>query len=119
VETAREKAAALIRDRIAALGPTVPVLLTGDFNCAAGASRAYEILTRDAGLTDTWTMTAKRMNEGLNTFHNYEPPLRDGVRIDWILARGVTTVDNVGIDDFHQGIQFPSDHFPVVADVRF
>jgi endonuclease/exonuclease/phosphatase family metal-dependent hydrolase len=119
VETAREKAAGLIRDRIAALDPTVPLLLTGDFNCAAGASRAYEILTRDAGLTDTWTMTSTRVNDGLNTFHNYEPPLRDGVRIDWILARGVPTVENVGIVDFHQGDQFPSDHFPVVADVRF
>lgn len=119
VETAREKAAGLIRDRIAALDPTVPLLLTGDFNCAAGASRAYEILTRDAGLTDTWTMTSTRVHDGLNTFHNYEPPLRDGVRIDWILARGVPTVENVGIVDFHQGDQFPSDHFPVVADVRF
>lgn len=119
VETAREKSAVLIGQRIAALDPAVPLLLTGDFNCAAGASRAYEILTGEARLADTWTMAATRQNERLNTFHNYESPLRDGVRIDWILGRGVTSVESAAVVDFQRGNQLPSDHFPVMADVRF
>ena len=87
-EPARQKAAALLRDRLAPLDPAVPVILTGDFNCAAGASRAYDVLTREAGLTDTWVAAKSRAGGDLNSFHNYEPPLHEGVRIDWILARG-------------------------------
>lgn len=119
VETARQKAAALIRDRLAQLDPAVPVLLTGDFNCAAGASRAHAILTQEAGLADTWTAANERVNPTFNSFHNYEPPLLDGIRIDWILAHGLKTVARAEIVTFHQADQYPSDHFPVIADVRF
>lgn len=118
-ESARQKAAALIRDRLAALDPALPVVLTGDFNCAAGTSRAWEILTRDAGLSDTWLAAAERANAGLNTFHNYEPPRHEGVRIDWILARRAAAVDRAAIVTYAERDQTPSDHFPVTALVRF
>ncbi|HWA84857.1 MAG TPA: endonuclease/exonuclease/phosphatase family protein [Opitutus sp.] len=118
-EPARQKAAALLRERLAPLDPAVPVILAGDFNCAAGASRAYEVLTHDAGLTDAWLAAATRVNAGLNTFHNYEPPLHDGVRIDWILARRPAAVDRAEIVTWSEHGQLPSDHFPVTAIVRF
>lgn len=119
VEEARQKSAALIRDRLARVDPAVPLVLMGDFNCVAGASRAHEILTRDAGLTDTWDAAPKRANADLNTFNAFEPPKRAGERIDWILARRPAAVAAAGIVDYHGLPQFPSDHFPVTATVTF
>lgn len=119
VEEARQKAAALLRDRIAKVDPRVPLLLVGDFNCLASNSRAHEILTKEAGLTDTWDAAPERANAGLNTFNNFEPPKRDGERIDWILARRPAAVEAAGIVSYEGLAQFPSDHFPVTATVRF
>ena len=119
VELARQKAATLLRDRLAALEPTVPLVLVGDFNCPAGNNAAFDTLTRDTGLVDTWTAAKKRRNESLNTFHGYEPPLHDGVRIDWVLARDSAVVEEAAIVDYRKGSQYPSDHFPVTATVRF
>jgi endonuclease/exonuclease/phosphatase family metal-dependent hydrolase len=119
VETARQRSAELIRDRIAQVDPAVPVLLLGDFNCVAGASRAHEILTGEAGLTDTWDAAPRRGNAGLNTFNAFAAPKHDGERIDWILARRPAGVDAAAIVDYAGLPRFPSDHFPVTATVRF
>lgn len=119
VEVARQKSAALIRDRLAKVDPSVPLVLVGDFNCAAGRSPAHDILTRETGLTDTWNAAPQRTNEGLNTFNNFKAPVRAGERIDWILARSPAAVEAAGIVDYEGLAQFPSDHFPVTATVRF
>lgn len=118
-EPARRKGAALIRARLAQTDPELPLLLTGDFNCAAGASAAYTELTAGAGLADTWTLAKERANDGLNTFNGFAPPKREGVRIDWILARGAAEVPAAAIPDSAEDGRTPSDHFPVTATVRF
>lgn len=119
VETARQKSAGLIRDRLAKVDLALPLVLVGDFNCLAGASRAHEILTREAGLTDTWDAAPARTNADLNTYNAFQSPKRAGERIDWILARRPVAVDAAGIVDYEGLVQFPSDHFPVTATVRF
>lgn len=118
-EDARQKSAALIRDRLAQLDPAVPLLLVGDFNCVAGRSRAHEILTQEAGLTDTWTIAAKRQNEDLNSFNGFQPARHEGERIDWILARRVVAVEQAAVVSYDESAPRPSDHFPVTATVRF
>ena len=118
VEMARQKAAALIRERLAAADRAIPLILVGDFNCAAGNSRAYEILTGEAGLSDTWAMAASRVNEGLNTFNGFQPTRKEGVRIDWILLRGKAGVSRAEIVTYSENGQNPSDHFPVVVDLK-
>lgn len=119
VEAAREKAAALLAERLARVDPQVPLLLVGDFNCLAAASTPYAILTGKAGLTDAWLAAARRTNDGLNTFHGYQPPKRAGERIDWILARHPSAVSEAAILDYAENGQTPSDHFPVIATVKF
>jgi endonuclease/exonuclease/phosphatase family metal-dependent hydrolase len=119
VEVARQKSAVLLRQRMGAVDPKLPLLLVGDFNCTAGQSAAYEILTNEAGLIDTWRAARTKENATLNTFHNYEPAREQGFRIDWILARPPVEVSHAEIVTDHEGSQYPSDHFPVVADVRF
>lgn len=119
IEAARTKSAALIAERLARVDHAVPLLLVGDFNCLAGACEPYTVLTTQAKLTDAWLAAAHRTNEGLNTFHGYEPPKRDGERIDWILARAPAAVSDAAILDYAENRQTPSDHFPVTATIRF
>lgn len=119
VEAARQKAAALLRTRLAAVAAEVPLVLVGDFNCLAGRSAAYTELTERAGLTDAFLAAVRRTNDGLNTFHGYEPPRRDGERIDWILAHRPAAVPEAAILDYAEDGRTPSDHFPVTATLRF
>jgi endonuclease/exonuclease/phosphatase family metal-dependent hydrolase len=115
LQPAREKGAALIRQRIEALKTRLPVLLVGDFNAQAGANKAYEILVNEGGLQDAWLQAAERRNEDINSFHNFGGPKQGGIRIDWILGRGVAQVRASEIVTFAEKGQYPSDHFPVVA----
>lgn len=119
VQIARQKSAALIRDRLAAIPSDLPFVLVGDFNAIAGASPSHQILTIEAGLTDTWDAAPTRRNADLNTFNDFAPPRREGRRIDWILARRPAAVTAAGIVDFADSASFPSDHFPVTATVRY
>lgn len=119
VEVARQKSAALIVRRLAELDPTVPLVLAGDFNSTAGSSRAYEILTHDGGLADTWNLAAHRHNEDLDSFNDFKPGKHAGERIDWILVRPPASVAAAAVVDYDGLPTFPSDHFPVTATVRF
>lgn len=116
VQRAREESAKLIQRRIAALETRLPVLLIGDFNADATANKAYDLLTANGFLADTWLAARERKGEGLGTFNNFQPgPPKDHDRIDWILARGGVAVARAEIVTFSRAGQYPSDHFPVVT----
>jgi endonuclease/exonuclease/phosphatase family metal-dependent hydrolase len=115
VQLAREKSAELIRQRIGVLPSGAPLFLVGDFNSVARENRAYEILTQEAGLTDTWYAARERRNEDANSFTGFGPLRREGRRIDWILARGAMDVRATEAVTFQQGGRWPSDHLPVMA----
>lgn len=119
VQTAREQSAALVRQRMQDLKTTLPILLVGDFNAAAGRNKAYAMLTGDGFLQDTWSMAKERQGEGLATFNGFEDIPKTGIRIDWILCRGNVVVDREEIVTFSRDGKFPSDHCPVVARLRF
>lgn len=115
IQPAREKAAKLINERITKVDPALPLLLVGDFNAYARDNRAYDILAKDGGLTDTWYAAKERRNEDANSFTGFGPLKREGRRIDWILSRGAMDVRATEIVTFKQGDQWPSDHFPIIA----
>lgn len=111
-EDARTRGAQLLSDRIAAGPKDLPVIVTGDFNTTADKP-AYAVLTRT--LADAWL--ARPDHQGPDfTFHGFTG--KGDRRIDWILTRGVT-VERVAAIDTHRGEVYPSDHYPVVARVRF
>ncbi len=114
IQLAREKSAALVRERVEALGTNSPVLLTGDFN-APYPNRAHQILVRDGFFTDTWDSAKERIGEGLGTFNGFQEVPRNNTRIDWILTRGKVRVDKIQIVTFNKEGRFPSDHCPLVA----
>jgi endonuclease/exonuclease/phosphatase family metal-dependent hydrolase len=109
---AREKGAALILKRIATLAPDEPFVLTGDFNTTPD-SKVHAMLTQH--LQDV-SLVAPRRSGPEKTFHDFTGnPDR---RIDWILVRGFN-VEDVHTVTRHEGKLYPSDHFPVVADLVF
>lgn len=110
---ARERAGALIAERVGALARSLPVVVTGDFNVAAHGNPVYDTLL-DAGLVDTWDAAAER-GKAYGTFHGYRPPVPDGPRIDWILVTPGVTVHRASINTFAVDGRFPSDHLPVQA----
>lgn len=110
-EAAREKAAALLADRIPGIAGDLPVVVTGDFNTVPD-SPTYRRMTRD--LRDAWTAAARRTGPEA-TFHGFTgTPDR---RIDWVLARGLVAKRAETIAT-RRGNVFPSDHYPVLVTFR-
>ncbi|GAA3501675.1 endonuclease/exonuclease/phosphatase family protein [Streptomyces prasinosporus] len=112
---ARERAAALVADRVGGLARSAPVVVTGDFNVPAHGDPVYDTLL-GAGLVDTWDAADER-GEPYGTFHGYRPPVPGGARIDWILATSGTAVHRARVNTFAVAGQFPSDHLPVQASL--
>ena len=108
---ARMRGAAAIAGRVAALPADAPLILMGDFNTAPDSS-VYAFLTQS--LTDARSASDVKGPEA--TFHAFTGKA-DG-RIDWILARGFRPV-RFHTDDTNSEGRYPSDHFPVIADLDF
>ncbi|MFT3897171.1 MAG: endonuclease/exonuclease/phosphatase family protein [Thermomonas sp.] len=109
-DTARLKCAQLIVRRIRALPPDEPVVLTGDFNTTPD-SGTHAALT--ALLADAWLATDAHDGPDA-TFHGFSGT--PDHRIDWILVRGFT-VRRIATVTTHDGVVYPSDHFPLVAEL--
>jgi endonuclease/exonuclease/phosphatase family metal-dependent hydrolase len=118
IQLAREKAAQLLRERVSKLNPDLPIIVLGDFNARAGANKAYDILIEDGFLKDLWTTTKEKRGEMVNTFHDFHGPKKGEARIDWILGHKAEANWMEISTCSHDG-QYPSDHFPVVAEVQF
>ncbi|HAB15784.1 MAG TPA: endonuclease/exonuclease/phosphatase family protein [Verrucomicrobiota bacterium] len=116
IQTAREKAAALILERIhSKTEAKLPLLLVGDFNAVARENPVYDQLVTTEGLQDTWFLAETRRNEAVNSFNDFGTKREESKRIDWILARGALQVRAAEVITFAQNNQWPSDHFPVMA----
>jgi endonuclease/exonuclease/phosphatase family metal-dependent hydrolase len=99
-----------ILQRIGKLPSDARVVLTGDFNCGPDTP-VHARLT--GTLHDAW-MTAATRSGPEKTFHNFTG--NPDQRIDWILSRGFKATD-VRTVTTHEGARYPSDHFPVVAEL--
>ena len=109
----RERSAALITERLGALDPSVPRIVTGDFNVAAHKNPVYDAMLK-GGLVDSWD-SAEARSALYATFHGYKPLVPDGDRIDWILTSPAVRTRRASINTFSEHGQFPSDHLPVQA----
>jgi endonuclease/exonuclease/phosphatase family metal-dependent hydrolase len=117
VQLAREKSAALIRSRVEALKPELPVILTGDFN-AGPENEIHALFVKDGFFTDSWSLNAEQRSKGLGSFNGFKAVPGESERIDWILLRGAVVADVVEINTFSRDGHFPSDHCPAIAWVR-
>ena len=118
-QPAREKAAALVLQRIAALGAAVPVIFTGDLNSAPN-NPAIAILTQGPPLlVDAWlTLHPAQPAAESGTCHGFSGK-HDGTRIDYIFASAAFTPLTAEILHDAQDGHYPSDHFPVRATLTW
>lgn len=119
---ARAESAALIHRRVAALGPHMPVIVCGDFNSTENdppyAALRQERLEPGDGLRDAYRLmhpTPDPTADG--TYHKFTGR-QDVDRIDWVLVSRHWNVTAARIDHTSRGGRFPSDHFPVVAELE-
>ncbi|MFE7314726.1 endonuclease/exonuclease/phosphatase family protein [Streptomyces sp. NPDC057555] len=114
VQYARERSAALINERLGALDPALPRIVTGDFNVAAHQNPVYETILGAGKLVDSWD-SAEERSARYGTFHGYRPLVPDGDRVDWILTSPTMRTRRASINTYSMNGQFPSDHLPVQA----
>lgn len=108
-QPSREKSTELLMKRINE--KTLPVILTGDFNCGE-ENRAINTIV-SSGLIDTYRILNERQhNEG--TFNSFKGET-DGEKIDFIFTTKDFQVRQSEIIRTSYDGKFPSDHFPVTA----
>lgn len=119
-QTAREKSAELLLDKIDSIASLDPVFVTGDFNCT-NKNKAYSILTsRPNGgtpLQDTHLLSQKGHYGGTQTFNGFSYTLRQDHIIDYIFVRNAGPVLSHGIIADRWDGRFVSDHYPVLAEI--
>ncbi len=122
-EPARVEGARLIVHRLSQMAQErLPMVVTGDFNCLPD-SPAYQVF-QTAGFVDTYR--ALDGSSPANTYHGflgpaYDPTPENSDRIDWILLRGwqgIAQLQSCEILRDGEPPIFPSDHYPVIADLN-
>jgi endonuclease/exonuclease/phosphatase family metal-dependent hydrolase len=118
-EESRNKSVRLIAERIGQFDPNLPVVLTGDFNSRAG-TEPYMYLVNQAKMADALRSAETFVGESLGTLNGFKDPTGGGKynRIDWILFRGDLAVKKFHIQDFRKDGIYPSDHFPIIAEIE-
>lgn len=103
---------------------TLPVVVTGDFNSTED-SEQYRTLTAGAGgggagvrLADAFREVYPKPGPDEASFHAFKGT-RAGQRIDWILHSPELTATAAAIDRTQKDGRYPSDHYPVTADLVF
>ena len=100
---------------------SLPVVIAGDLNTGPGSDLilSYNLLTQNAGFTDTWTATRPDDPGFTDFFYTEDPPTPStpSIRIDLILVRGAPVPS--APKDYLVGteVPHPSDHAGVVAKV--
>jgi endonuclease/exonuclease/phosphatase family metal-dependent hydrolase len=119
-ESTRTKCAVLIIKQLAKIAPDVPHIVMADFNTQP-TSEAYQAFIKN-GYVDIYT--AADETPQVNTFHGFagdDYEWKSG-RIDWILTKDATqtfqAVSCTVIKDAEPPL-YPSDHYPVLAEVDF
>jgi endonuclease/exonuclease/phosphatase family metal-dependent hydrolase len=119
-EQARIEGARLIVAQLAELAaPGEPVAIVGDFNCDPGTP-AYQVFI-EAGYADSFRTVGGVEGREALTYHGfrgreYRQPAGRSERIDWILTRGFGVQSYAILDDADPP-RYPSDHYPVLAEL--
>ena len=115
---AQVASAKLIRDWLWSQPRRPPVIITGDFNIGPG-SEPWNRLTDEQGLALVDAIESVRpQGPPLGTFHGFTGQ-DTGERIDWILCSQHFAVLSAAIVGTDREGRYPSDHFPVTADLRW
>ncbi|MBQ7637929.1 MAG: endonuclease/exonuclease/phosphatase family protein [Clostridia bacterium] len=112
-EIAMQKGAELIASKAKEIGGSLPAILTGDFNVTPDSAPCKAV--KDGGFTDT--RDAAKKTDMSNTFHNFDSGSEGQCVIDYVFVKGVKAVKSFKVIKKKIDGRFPSDHWPVVADI--
>lgn len=114
---AREESAKLLLEQIRQIADTLPVVLTGDFNCYPD-SPPYQVLTaEDAGLADALHISQQPHHGPMATWTDGFKTAGAGGRIDFIfVGPGIRVHRHAALSESWSG-RLPSDHLPVFAEL--
>lgn len=114
---ARRESAKLILAKAKEFAKDLPLILTGDFNVDE-TNEAYFTLAKSGVVTDAHAL-AKIVYEPNSTFNGWGRSLKPQGRIDHIFITKPFSVHKYGIlTDTYNG-KYPSDHFPVMAELTW
>ncbi|WP_128547334.1 endonuclease/exonuclease/phosphatase family protein [Larkinella soli] len=116
-QEARKESAALLLGRIKEMAGTTPVVLTGDFNFNQ-KNPNYELLAKSGLLKDTYELAPIRYAPN-GTFNSFDIKSKHDNRIDHIFVTSAFKVGRYGILTDTYGGRFPSDHFPVLVELKY
>ena len=115
-QQARERSSWLIIDQMEHLADGAPIILLGDFNLEPQNPTYATLMVR---LADTRTVSETPPHGPAATFFGFVvEPEATGRQIDYIFASpGLRVLRHATLTDHWHGY-YPSDHLPVLADVR-
>lgn len=120
-ETARINSAKLLKNKIAEIASNFPVILMGDFN-TQDSTIAYEIVTSTSSpspvLYDAQFISKTKHHGSHVTFNDFGRSIEQGNKIDFIFVNEEFDVLQHGVIDEVVDGQYPSDHMPVLAEIR-
>ena len=116
-QPSRERSAALLAQKIhSRRRPEEPVVVTGDFN--AGEDNPAITALVPAMFIDTYRVSNPEAADAA-TFNGFKAGPLAGPKIDYVLVQPGTRVLSAAIVRTAREGRYPSDHFPVVARIRF
>ncbi|WP_312766984.1 endonuclease/exonuclease/phosphatase family protein [Epilithonimonas sp.] len=116
-DVARVNSAKLILEKIKELNPkNLPLTLTGDFNLTDD-SEPIKIISRS--LDNAFYHSKKPHYGPVGTFTAFDVNTVPKERIDYIFVKGFEVLSNRTINDRRENLLYPSDHFPIFAEIKF
>ena len=116
-DVARVNSAKLILEKIKELNPkNLPLTLTGDFNLTDD-SEPIKIMSKS--LDNVFYHSKKTHYGPKGTFTGFDINTIPQDRIDYIFVKGFEVLSNRTINDRRENLLYPSDHFPILAEINF
>ncbi|MBI5345854.1 MAG: endonuclease/exonuclease/phosphatase family protein [Chlamydiae bacterium] len=119
-QKARNESATLLKNKILEICKNHSYIVTGDFNIfpELGGEETYNILTSDKSLIDAQFKTIFPHHGPTGSWSGFKEAGQPGIKPDYIFVNSKIEVISHGIlTDTFDG-KFPSDHLPVIAELR-
>jgi len=114
---ARKMSAQLILKKISEVNTeNYPLILMGDFNSEAADEPIKTIKTR---LTESSTVSEKPLYGPVGTFNDFNPTDSMKECIDFVFVSKLSVISCTHIDDKRNDNLCISDHYPVIAEIKF
>ena len=114
---ARVNSSKLILEKIKSFNPkNLPVVLTGDFNLNE-KSEPIKIISKS--LDDSFYHSKTKPYGPKGTFQAFDINTVPKDRIDYIFTQKFEVLNQRTVNDRRENLLYPSDHFPVIAELKF